>query len=78
MRTIEFAGTTLGIELYACRHSEKEYDVFLLNGPWLDDDDLITLADGGDPLGKKDDLLHKGGEVIEGDEDEHRIVKVFQ
>ena len=65
MRTVEYNGNTVEIELYRiCRDRTKEYDVRLIKGEWPTDEDLVTMCDGGDPRRPWCEQLHRGGRVI--------------
>lgn len=74
----EYEGSCLRINLYKSGRNDKEYDVFLEEGSWPEDDILVTLCDGGDPEMPLEEQLHSGGTVGKGENPNHRVVRVYR
>lgn len=74
---IEYSGR-MKVDLYLSGRNHKEYDVFLTDGMFPNDKDLIDLVDGGDPTSDTHEALHNGGEVIPGNDKKHKIVRIYR
>lgn len=78
MKEVQTLDGVLKIELFKItRTGHHEYDVYLEEGVWPTDYDLVTIADGGDPDRPWEDQMHNGGKVLPGETIRHKIVHVY-
>lgn len=73
--TLKYKGATLKFKMTRRGRSSHDYDATLLGGKWPSDDDLVTLADGGDPA-LSGHPRHFGGDVRGNDSSKTKSVTV--
>lgn len=73
--TLRYKGATIKFTMTRRGRSSHDYEATLMDGKWPKDDDLITLADGGDPA-LSGHPRHFGGDVRGADSGNTKSVTV--
>ena len=69
-KRITHYNTVVDVELYACRTKSREFDVYLIEGNWPIDNELIFICN-------HKVRADKGGMVDWGEGSTHKVVTVF-
>ena len=75
-KTLQYT-SVLSVDLQKIDRTARYFEVILEEGLWPTDEDLIQLVDGGDPSNTYHQPLNGGGIVCPGEDDYHKIVKVY-
>jgi hypothetical protein len=76
IKVINYSGI-IRAKLYKIGSNYKIFDAFLDEGSWPDNKTLINLVDGADVNDPNRASLNSGGLVEYGDDENHRIVTVY-